>query len=197
MSTGLLSRALSVYGARNDRLTEKYLLLGQLYDKRQWHQLMNELDSLAQDETLWVDRNMLDLYKDFVEKFESKINSLRLVLFAEQASKQHFTGDGFTPAAPSELLNALEFMETISKKAFLSDEARWVAKMRICDYLIALGRDGEAKKLLDEGTANLSKLEGSGAESEVKSSFFRAESNYYRKLGPATCKPSHSPRMEQ
>ena len=181
----ILANAMALYGARNDQLTEKYLSLGQLYDSRKWHQLTNELDAVVNDESLWIDRNILDLYKDFVEKFESKLNPLRLVLFAEAASKQHFTGDGFEPASEGELQTALEFMESIAKKPFLSDEAKSVAKMRICDYLISLNRTSEAKKLLEEAFAKFSMLEGSAAESTVKSSYYRAESNYYRQVGPA------------
>jgi 26S proteasome regulatory subunit N9 len=185
MANSLLANAMSVYGTRNDRLTEKYLSLGELYDRRQWHQLTNELDIIIHDESLWIDRNILDLYKDFVEKFETKLNPLRLVMFVESASKQHFTGDGFEPASETELLAALDLMEAIAKKAFLSEEARSVAKMRICDYLIALKRTAEAKKLLEDVSSKFAKLEGSGAESTVKSSFYRAESNYFRQVGPA------------
>ncbi len=72
MSTALLSGSLSLYGSRNDKLTEKYLELGQLYDRRLWHQLSDELQELISNESFWVDRNILDLYKDFVEKFETK-----------------------------------------------------------------------------------------------------------------------------
>jgi 26S proteasome regulatory subunit N9 len=80
---------------------------------------------------------------------------------------------------------ALEFMQNIANKSFLSEEARLVAKMCICDYLIALGREAEVKKLLDEVSSRLAILEGSGAETAVKSSFYRAESNYYKRVGPA------------
>ena len=103
MSSSLLQSSLAVYGSRNDKLTEKYLELGQLYDKRLWHQLTEALQALIFDESLWVDRNILDLYKDFVEKFETKLNSLRLVILAEKASRQHFTGEGYEPASQTEL----------------------------------------------------------------------------------------------
>lgn len=184
-SQSLLASSMSVYGSRNDRLTEKYLELGQLYDRRQWHQVMDALHGVVQDEGLWVDRNVLDLYRDFVEKFETKLNPLRLVLFTVAASRQHFTKEGFEPASQNELSMALEFMQHVASKAFLSEEARIVANMCICDYLVQMGRESEAKKILEEVGAKLAQLEGSGAETTVKSSFYRAESNYYKKVGPA------------
>ena len=185
MSSTLLASSLSVYGSRNDKLTEKYLELGQLYDQRQWHQLTDALFVLIEDESLWVDRNILELYNDFVEKFETKLNPLRLVTFAEKASRQHFTGEHFEPVSQNELNMALEFMEHVAGKSFLSEEARLVAKMSISDYLVQLGRETEAKKLLDEVSSRFALLEGSGAETAVKSSFYRAESNYYKRVGPA------------
>lgn len=190
MSAQLLSGALSVYGTRNDALTARYLELGQLFDRKQWHQLTEKLEELVHDQSMWLDRNLLDLYRDFIEKIETKLNSLRLVLFVETAAKQHFTGEAYEPASAQELNTALEFMENVAKKSFLSDEAKFVAKMKIADYLIALGRDAEGKKLLDEVKAKFSALEGSSYESVVKSSYYRAESSYYRKLGPAGGKSS-------
>jgi len=185
MSSNLLSSSLSVYGSRNDKLTEKYLELGQLYDKRLWHQLTEGLESFIADESFWVDRNMLDLYKDFVEKFENKLNPLRLVLFAKKASRQHFTGEAFEPASPNELMLALEFMQHVASKPFLGDEGRMVAKLCICEYMIGLNKDAEAKALLDEVSPKLVLLEGSVAEADVKSNYYLAESSYYKKVGPA------------
>lgn len=103
----------------------------------------------------------------------------------ETISKQHFTGEGYEPASQGELLSALEFMERVAKKPFLNEESKMIANMRIADYKLGLGRDEQVESMLKSAEPRLSSLEGTGSETAVKSSFYRVEANYYKKIGPA------------
>ena len=59
-------------------LAEKYQALGQLHDRKLWHQLtVATLEFVADDANVRGD-NMTTLYDGFVSTFEAKINQLRL-----------------------------------------------------------------------------------------------------------------------
>ncbi|KAH9256243.1 hypothetical protein BASA81_005464 [Batrachochytrium salamandrivorans] len=186
--TSLLQHHLRA-AASNDELTQKYLLLAQLYEQKQWHQLTNLLEEIIANESgFWYERNMLDLYFDFVSKFETKLNPMRLVQFCTKASKQFFTSSLMGSQEAHEA--AVDFMEQIFSKVNKTStgggwEAGVVAKMRICQLQIQFGEMDQAKMLLKEFAPKLNMLEGSVFEKQVKSSYYLAQSLLLRQLGPA------------
>lgn len=175
--------------ASNDELTHKYLLLAQLYEQKQWHQLTTVLEEIVANEAaFWRDRNMLDLYYDFVSKFEAKLNPMRLVQFCTKASKQFFSSGTLQQEEAHEA--AVGFMEQIFAKVTKTSagggwEAGVVAKMRICQLQVQAGRVDQAKLLLKESAPKLNRLEGSVFETQVKSSYYLAQSLVLRQTGPA------------
>lgn len=184
--TSLLQQHLQDAGS-NDELTSKYLTLAQLYEDKQWHQLTNVLEELiSNEEKYWQQRNMLDLYFDFVSKFETKLNPMRLVQFCAKASKQFFSS---SPTA-QEFTQAKEFMEQVFSKVSKQQagggfEASIVAKMRICALLVEDNQLERALQVIKEYEPKLNMLEGSVFEPQVKASFYLAQSSLLRKTGPA------------
>lgn len=133
------------------------------------------------DETCWLDQNLLNLYANFVVKFESKINPLKYVTQVFKIVKRQ-------AANPEEALRA---MELVASKSFLTEDAKVVAKLFVAQLLCndpsSLDR---VKQCLDEVQPNLSTLAEQSLDVEetntLFSAFYQTELIYYKKVGPPT-----------
>ena len=74
--------------SKYSNLSEDYQTLNAFYENKQYHQLTEKLDAIVKDRSKWSGLNMVDLYKNFIDDFKSRINPVSLVDFAVTASKQ-------------------------------------------------------------------------------------------------------------
>ena len=176
-----------LYGSRNATLAARYDLLGQLYERKQWHQLTDALEELVDDEPAsWVDRNLLDLFSGFIAKFDSKLNPLRYVGLARRIARQNFVS---SPPTEAQVRVALEMLEPVASKPFLDADARIVANLAVAELLMLLATDASrerAKALLDEAKPKVEAQEGGDAMPLIKSTFYLAEAAFYKQVGPAS-----------
>jgi len=90
-----------------------------------------------------------------------------------------------SPPSIAQVEKALAFMDRFANKAFLGDEARIMAQMICAELHLLAGRKETAWELITQVGPQVKALEGTGAESVVKGSFYRAEATYYKVAGPA------------
>ena len=69
-------------------LSEKYAKLGELHDRKLWHQLTVATLEFVEDDGNVRGDNMTVLYDGFVSKFEAKINQLRLAQIAAHVGRR-------------------------------------------------------------------------------------------------------------
>jgi 26S proteasome regulatory subunit N9 len=189
-----LSNQQTLYSS-NPTLTTYYANLASLFERRQYHQITDLLEALIQDETCWIDRNLLDLFQQFVSKFETKLNPMRFVVLSLRVSKQHFISN---PPTEIQLSSALDFVTNLSQKSFLDDDSRVVAKMGMVELLVQLyivksqqqqileditNNIEKAKTLLEEVLPHITLIEGEYM-TQVKSSYYFAQSTLYKVIGP-------------
>lgn len=163
-----------------------YERLGALYEKKLWHQLTEELAELVNREDFVQGSNLIDLYEQFLSKFEGKLNQLKFVQIVSVIARQYLVS---RPLVADEVTRGIDFLNSISeKKARLGEEAFLVLEMSKAELYIQLGSPESlksARKLLDDAQPTLQLLEGSGAETVVNSSFYRVSCEYYKVTGAA------------
>ena len=120
---------------------------------------------------------MADLYEKFISNFESKINQLRFV--------QIMTRIANTLSSPEQ---SIAFMQAVlDKRERLGEEAAIVAQMAIAQLHVKRGSPENldiAESIMDTTRPTLARLEGSGSEAVVNSSFFRVAAEFYKVRGP-------------
>mmetsp|Transcript_7767 Transcript_7767/g.12546 ORF Transcript_7767/g.12546 Transcript_7767/m.12546 type:complete len:392 (-) Transcript_7767:65-1240(-) len=177
---------LNTQASKYGDLAGYYQLMADLYQKKLWHQLTEELGQILARREFNQGRNMIDLYENFISKFEGKLNQLKFVQIASVISQQYYPS---RPFKHDELNAAIKFMEFIcEKRGRLGEEAYLVAQMSVAQLLIKFGDTKSmqrAQKIIDEAQPVLQSLEGSGAETVVNSSFYRVSCEYYKVVGPA------------
>lgn len=143
------------------------------------------------DKAAHQDRNLIDLYNNFISSFEDKMNQLKFVQITSVIAQQ------FCPSIPSkahEVEEAIMFMKEIETKKVwkekgLEDEAMVVARMAVAELLIRHGSGENREKAFDymkDVKENLlPNIAGSGAETVANSSYYRVACEYYKVKGPA------------
>mmetsp|Transcript_21465 Transcript_21465/g.42162 ORF Transcript_21465/g.42162 Transcript_21465/m.42162 type:complete len:392 (-) Transcript_21465:44-1219(-) len=167
-------------------LSEYYQRLGDLYRAKLWHQLTEELSNLVSMKEFNRGHNLIELYENFISKFEGKMNQLKFIQIASVIARQYCPSEH---PSEKEVGDAVGFMEFLcDKRARLGEDAYLVARMSIAELLVQTGLSDElkrARKILDDAQPVLKELEGSGAETVVNSSFYRVSCEYYKVAGPA------------
>mmetsp|Transcript_7754 Transcript_7754/g.13622 ORF Transcript_7754/g.13622 Transcript_7754/m.13622 type:complete len:394 (+) Transcript_7754:151-1332(+) len=172
--------------AKYPDLAERYQRFGDLFAQKLWHQLTEEVCETVLEPEFSRGRNLIDLYENFLVKCEAKLNQLRFVQMISVIARQYFPS---RPVVKQEVEDAIAFVESIAdKRGRLGEEAYLVARMAMAELFVQLAEESslkEARVIMDESQPLLQALEGSGAETVVKSSFFRVACEYYKVAGPA------------
>lgn len=85
---------------------DRWQTLEQLYGKKLWHQLTQEIRVLVNTDSFTASLNLKEFYDNFVSEFEHRINSLQLVEIALPIARFSFKTDK---------ANAYEFLSKIEK----------------------------------------------------------------------------------
>ena len=153
-------------------LAPKFEKLGDLYSQKLWHQLSLELEIFLSDKGNHRNNNVLELYSEFISKFEARLGQVRFALLVSKIG--HSLKD--TDEALSFLNNVL------TSRTRLGPEASLCIDMDVVLAKLKLQQIGEAETMLDEAKTKLAGI--SSNESAVFSKFFVAVAEYRKIVGP-------------
>ncbi|PKI38394.1 hypothetical protein CRG98_041220 [Punica granatum] len=148
----------------NPEMAEWYSAMGDLYQKKLWHQLSLKLEQ-------FVAQAVSQLYHNFITDFETKINLLKLAQFAVVVSRQY-----------SEKKAAVTYLEGVIEKLLSTKEQRieepiLCIKMQIAMFKLDEDRK-ECKKLLEEGKSTLDSM--TDIDPSVYASYYWVSSQYHK-----------------
>mmetsp|Transcript_20805 Transcript_20805/g.33650 ORF Transcript_20805/g.33650 Transcript_20805/m.33650 type:complete len:389 (+) Transcript_20805:64-1230(+) len=154
-------------------LAESYGNLGDLYTRKLWHQLTNELLTLISTNDALDGEKGLALLGEFISKFEAKLNQLQ---FAQMVV-------GITRKVPDLGARAAALAGALAKaRARLGPEAALLLAMEAARVAVARGDAAAARGPVEEAQAQLEGL--SGAETRVHAAVYRAAAAYHKAVGP-------------
>ena len=172
-----MADALQALVTESPDLAAAYDNLGQLYEKKLWHQLSVSLDEFVGQASNNRGGSFRRLYSDFITKFDARLNQVRLALIISTI------GRSFSDPA-----DALELYQTALKaRARLGAEASICLEMDVVLVSIRLGQLDQAKELLEGAKGALSGL--SSSETVVFSKFYKATAEYRKVCDPLSRPP--------
>ncbi|CAI5467456.1 unnamed protein product [Closterium sp. Yama58-4] len=146
--------------------------MGDLYQKKLWHQLTIKLEQFLALAVLQAGDIMIQLYQNFISDFETKINLLKLAHFSVIISRQY-----------ADKTEAIAFLEGIIEKlrgtkSKRIEEPVVYVKMQIAALKLQSGDRKECKALLDEGRAIIDSM--ADLDPSVHASVHWVSSQYYK-----------------
>uniref|UniRef100_A0A7S2V5A0 PCI domain-containing protein n=1 Tax=Fibrocapsa japonica TaxID=94617 RepID=A0A7S2V5A0_9STRA len=156
-------------------LAEKYGKLGDLFTRKLWHQLTEEISAFVSVVSNSKEDSFLKLYRDFISTFESKLNQLKFAQILVSISKtlsDTTAGEGLL----SEVLAA--------NRERLGTEASLLLDMEVALFKIRQSSDLAGARALVESGREV--LEGivAAEDTVVHCTYFRAAAEYYQAVGP-------------
>jgi 26S proteasome regulatory subunit N9 len=150
-------------------LRPMYERFHQLYTKKLWFQLTQAVEQFVASPESAASTLRLDLYRNFISTFASRISSLRLVALAVAASKQY-----------QDPADALAFLDELAANVDKEDEQESFvfATMEAAHYKLLLGKVDETKEAMDKCSKILDTF--NTVELGVHASFYRVCGDYYK-----------------
>ncbi|KAL2525290.1 26S proteasome non-ATPase regulatory subunit 13B [Abeliophyllum distichum] len=153
-------------------LSEWYNTLGDLYQRKLWHQLTLKLEQFVALPVFQADDALIQLYNNFITDFETKINLLKLAHFAVIVSRQYPEKDA-----------TINYLEGVIEKLRNTKEMRieepiLYIKMQIAVYKLEQGDQKECKNLLEEGKSTLDSM--TDIDPSVYASYYWISSQYHK-----------------
>lgn len=149
-------------------LESKYEELGIFFEKKLWHQLSTALENFLEVPSNNRGTNFRRLYSDFITKFDTRLNPVRLALIISTI------GQSFS--SPSD---SLEFLQNalLSRNKF-DAEFSFCLEMDVVLVSLKLGQIEIAKERLEGAKTILSSLTSS--ETVVFSKFYKSTAEYHK-----------------
>lgn len=162
---GYLSRKQSEGGP----LASHWVSLGELYEKRLWHQLTLKLTEFVKNDYFAQNGGLVEMFENFIADFEHRINMLSLmeiVLYVIKEIKEPET--------------ALEFLEREKEKIKNDVEAEVLCMTAIGNIKLQQGNMEETKTIVEQARAVLETIDG---VTTVHGRFYELCSNYHKITG--------------
>ncbi|KAK0166877.1 hypothetical protein PV327_004351 [Microctonus hyperodae] len=151
-------------------LAAEWAQLEELYNKKLWHQLTLKLETFVKHPSLQKGDNLVQLYKNFLSVFESKINCLSLVEILAHVIQQY-----------PDKQEAIKFLEATEPKVAGNNEAVSLCKVLAGQILLDKLNDQEkTKKIIEDVEAMLDNADG---VTTVHGRFYLLASRLYRLQG--------------
>jgi len=152
----------------NTDLAAKWTKVEELYNKKLWHQLTTEIQTIIKEPSM--QESLIQIYQEFIADFETRLDPLSLAFIATPILER-FTN-------PEE---AIAFVEKIGEKVKMNNEAYAMTKVLIGRVkLHKYEQHKETKAIIDEVETLLSEVDG---VSPVHSPFYLLCSDLYRIQG--------------
>jgi len=150
-------------------LVDEWSQLHQLYEKRLWHELTEELLKFIKNDHFKTNGGLVELYEQFLSDFEHRINPLSLVelilIIAEELTDHE---------------KALELFKKTEEKTKESKEGKVLIMVAMGLLQLKQNNHDEVKKLLKEAETLLNTLDG---VTTVHGRFYDLSSNYCKVIG--------------
>ncbi|XP_050316167.1 26S proteasome non-ATPase regulatory subunit 13 isoform X2 [Anthonomus grandis grandis] len=151
-------------------LVNEWATLEELHNKRLWHQLTLKLLVLIKKPELQKGDHLIQLYNNFIQTFENKINPLSLVEIVAIVIEQF-----------KEPKEAIAFLEKTEPKVKISSDAQNLCKVLAGQIYLEKLNDLEAtKKIIEEVEETLDNADG---VTPVHGRYYLLASQYYRIQG--------------
>ncbi|CAG9770043.1 unnamed protein product [Ceutorhynchus assimilis] len=151
-------------------LVSVWATLEELHNKRLWHQLTLKILAIIKTPELQKGDNLLQLYNNFIQTFENKINPLSLVEIVAIVIEQI-----------KQPKDAIAFLEKTQPKVKVNSDAQNLCKVLAGQiYLEKLNDLDNTKKIIEEVEETLDNADG---VTPVHGRFYLLASQYYRIQG--------------
>jgi len=143
------------------------------YEKKLWHQLTLNLETLVTNSYFDNNTELLEVYDNFIREFEGRINQLKFVKIGLSITRQ-----------VKDPAQAVAFIKHFSSKLNKKEkEAYSLTLSEMAQLQLRQNQVEPAKALIDEATDLLDDV--TGADTVVNSSLHKALSSYYKvKVAP-------------
>ncbi|KAL6544169.1 26S proteasome non-ATPase regulatory subunit 13 A [Orobanche gracilis] len=153
-------------------LSEWYITLSDLYQRKLWHQLTLKLEQFVALAVFQAGDALIQLYHNFISEFETKINLLKLAHFAVMVSRQYSKKEA-----------AMNYLEGVIEKLRNTRESRieepvLYIKMQIGLCKLEQGDQKECQKLIEEGKSTLDSM--TDIDPSVYASYYWVSSQYHK-----------------
>uniref|UniRef100_A0A0A9ZCJ8 26S proteasome non-ATPase regulatory subunit 13 n=1 Tax=Lygus hesperus TaxID=30085 RepID=A0A0A9ZCJ8_LYGHE len=151
-------------------LQQDWALLEEYHSKKLWHQLTIKLSTFVKNEHLQKGTELIELYQNFIQGFENKINPLALVEIVAIILPQY--------KQPKE---ALTFLENIESRVKANTEAVALVKVLQGNILLQDLKDQEATKVIIDDVEKI--LDSHDGITSVHGRYYLLASKYFRQKG--------------
>lgn len=162
---GFLSRKQSEGGP----LASEWVSLGELYEKKLWHQLTLKLTEFVKNEYFAQNGGLVEMYDNFLADFEHRINMLSLMEIVIYIIKEI-----------KEPQTAIEFLEREKEKIKNDVEAEVLCMTAIGNIKLQQSNMEETKALVEQARGMLETIDG---VTTVHGRFYELCSNYHKITG--------------
>ncbi|CAF0727860.1 unnamed protein product [Didymodactylos carnosus] len=150
-------------------LTNEWLELESLYQRRLWHELTLKVNDFVHRDELQQGDQLLKLYENFISDFEHRINQLQLVEIIIPIIRVFKQVDG-----------AIKFVETIKEKVKGNLLATLLCDITVAKAYLITKNVPETKKIIEQLQTKFDELDH---VTSVHSRYYDLASNYYRVTG--------------
>lgn len=151
-------------------LAAEWAQLEELYNKKLWHQLTLKLETFVKHPSLQKGNNLIQLYNNFIQVFENKINPLSLVEIVAHIVVQF-----------EDKKEAIQFLEKTEAKVKSNNEAVALCKVLSGQILLEkLGDQDATKKVIEDVEKILDDIDGI---TSVHGRYYLLASQFYRLQG--------------
>lgn len=154
----------------NKELASEWAALEDLHNEKLWNELTIKLNKFVRHASMQDEETLLQLYQNFIQTFEMKINPYGLVQIVE-VIVEHI----------ADKKEAVEFLGKIKDKVKICDEAVWYVQVLQGDLYLANLNDLDACKKIIEELRDI--LEDVGNVTPVHGKYYMLASQYYRRVG--------------
>jgi 26S proteasome regulatory subunit N9 len=137
---------------------------------RLWNELTIKLDTFVKNPKIQNEQALLQLYSNFIQSFETKINPYGLVDIAAVIIERM-----------SDKKEAISFLEKLKDKVKMCDEAVWLCRVLQGQNYLEFLNDLESTKKIIEDMKDT--LEEAGNVTPVHGKYYMLASQYYRLIG--------------
>jgi len=153
----------------NDEIKQHCVLLKKFHDKKLWHQLTLQLETLVVLPYFNDNLELVNLYQKFIKEFETKMNQLRFVRIVLVIMREF-----------KEPAECISFLQAVSEKISpeREKEAFSLCLTEIAWLKVKLNLFDDCKQLCEKAFAILESI--TGVDPIVHSSYYRVQSLYYK-----------------
>uniref|UniRef100_D3TN29 26S proteasome non-ATPase regulatory subunit 13 n=1 Tax=Glossina morsitans morsitans TaxID=37546 RepID=D3TN29_GLOMM len=155
---------------KNKELAAEWATLEDLYNEKLWNELTLKLTRFVRHPALQKESILMQLYQNFIQTFEMKINPYGLVQILEVVV-EHI----------SDKKEAIEFLTKLKDKIKICDEAVWYIQVLQGNIYLTYLNDLDAAKNIIEELRDV--LEEVGNVTPVHGKYYMLASQYYRRVG--------------